>query len=220
MAGKKDNKSFAANPFKSLKGFAVSSPEPPSPPPGKGPPPPDKAAEPDFVAEMQRFGVCEIEREEDLRPLPPCPPPTRPSVGKELNDEELFLASLGTMQSVFQDQYPEEELSGTVVSRRMKQVRQGKLQPEASLDLHGLTRDAVRATVRDFLVNSLHRQLTLVLLITGRGKSGGGEAVLRGEVVAMLRQEGREWVSEWAVAPRHLGADGALVVFLRKRSKV
>jgi len=57
-------------------------------------------------------------------------------------------------------------------------------------------------------------------LITGWGKSGSGEAVLRGEVVVMLRQEAREWVSEWAVAPRHLGGDGALVVFLRKRSKV
>lgn len=221
--GKKNKETFGQNPFKSLKGFSVPAPL------AKVAPPVASVSseravteEPDFSCEMERFGVRRIEQEEEMRPVVPVTV-ARPAVEvrANLSEDELFLASLGVMQTVFSDELPEEDgaAAPTELSRRMKLVRQGKLRPEATLDLHGCTRDVARLKVRHFLENAVYRAQTMVLIVTGWGKSGNGEAVLRDDLANYLRRESAAWVSEWAVAPRALGGDGALVVFLKKSRK-
>ena len=222
--GEKDRKNdFQQNPFKRLKGFSVS-------PQGKAQPvsvpgAPLSESTPDetdlFATEMARLGVthgttgdAELEapdsRSEDVVPKDVSEP--TPS------DQEVFLSSLGAMESVFVDELPE---SGELAAapRRMRQVRRGELVPEAQLDLHGLSHADARERVRHFLDNSTYHGRKTVLIVTGRGKGSDGEPVLRAEIERYLRHEATAWVAEWGRAPARYGGEGALVVFLKGRKK-
>lgn len=207
--GGKDRKPFA-NPFGELKGLRVSGE-------GKRPAPlpavPEPTAESDFLEEMKRLGV---QRKGAAKPpASPTPPPVREE--PPMDDRSLFLAALGRMETAFEDEIPAEEPASA--PRRMKQVRQGKLAPEAILDLHGLDRCQAREKVRHFLDDSAWQGKRTVMIITGRGAGSGGEAVLRQETENYLRREAAASVSEWGRAPARLGGEGALVVFLRERKK-
>lgn len=220
MADKKDrDKPFQQNPFKGLKGFCVSTtPEKglkkKEKPPAASPAIEEEAAL--FAAEMAKLGVdCreaaeattgEVAGEESI--LPPSPP----------SDRELFLDALKGMDTVFADELPPPE-EPPASPRRMKLLRQGRLVPEAKLDLHGLTRDAARDRVRYFLDDSFYQGIKTVLIVTGRGKGSDGEPVLRAEVEHYLNHEAGAWVSEWGRAPRRYGGEGALVVFLQGKKK-
>jgi DNA-nicking Smr family endonuclease len=215
---KKSEKPFH-NPFKQLKGLSVSSG-------AKGKPQHRQAKLPEepaptggdenelFAREMARLGVEGPEREfarDEVAEVPPQEEtPAAPA-----SEEELFLASLGEMEVTFSDQWPQEEAS-SAVPRRMKRLRQGKLVPQAQLDLHGLTRAEAREKVRYFLEDSVYQGRKTVLIVTGRGKGSEGEPVLRGEIERFLSRSAGTWVSEWGRAPRRFGGEGALVVFLKE----
>lgn len=134
----------------------------------------------------------------------------------ELTDDELFLDSLGKMDSVFRDEIPQDE-EAAATPRRMRQLRQGKLAPEAKLDLHGLTRQEAREKVRFFLEDATFQGLKTVLIITGRGKGSSDGPVLRQFMEGYLSSDARAWVVEWGRAPARYGGEGALVVFLKGR---
>lgn len=207
--GGKDHKPFA-NPFGNLKGFRVSGEEkkrPESPAASKPP------AEPDFLQEMDRLGV---RRQGSPEPAEPPAPPV-PQAEEPADDRGLFLAALGQLDTRFEDEFPAAEPA--TAPRRMKLVRQGKLAPETTLDLHGLDRSQAREKVRHFLDNSVWQGKRTVLIVTGRGAGSGGEPVLRQEVENYLTREAGAWVSEWGRAPARHGGEGALVVFLRDRKK-
>ncbi|MCA1796614.1 MAG: Smr/MutS family protein [Geobacteraceae bacterium] len=136
----------------------------------------------------------------------------------ELSEEELFLHHLGQMDAVFNDSYPENDAAAQehASARRMRQLRKGRLRPEASLDLHGCYREEARKKVRVFLESRQRQGMKTVLIITGRGlRSKDGESVLRSDIEAYLRTRAKAWVAEWGRAPKQYGGDGALVVFLR-----
>lgn len=97
----------------------------------------------------------------------------------------------------------------------MRQLRRGLVRPEARLDLHGSTRAEVLEKVRLFLEDAVYQRKKVVLIITGGGKNSSGEPVLRREVERYLSRDVKAWVVEWDRAPRRLGGDGALVVFLK-----
>jgi len=217
--GKKD---FRHDPFKPLKGFRVSTgneappPAAPRPEEGEARPAQDEAGY--FAEEMARLGVDRRaggEGVEKPRPEPPAGETPAPEVPPP-DDEALFLASLGTLQTVFADELPEPE-APPPSPRRMRQLRRGGLLPEAQLDLHGLDREAARERVRHFLDDSVHHGMKAVLIVTGRGKGSGGEPVLRNEIERYLRDAASVWVLEWGRAPARFGGEGALVVFLKGR---
>ncbi|WP_155875537.1 Smr/MutS family protein [Desulfuromonas sp. AOP6] len=171
-----------------------------------------------FAKEMARLGLdsSALGTEDANAEQPEGPAASTGQREESLTEKDLFLQALGKMEVTFVDEYPEEETPGAV-PRRMKLLRKGKLRPEATLDLHGLTRDEARAKVRFFLEDSLHHRRKVVLVITGWGKGSGKEPILRDDMERYLGQEGRAWVSEWGRAPRQHGGEGALVVFLRSR---
>lgn len=219
MAGKKKSnpKSFQANPFKALKGFAVSAPLQEQPEKRNKAADPLPATEDDmflFAEEMSRLGVSP---DGEAQSVPPGKAPAeedRTSAGPPVSDRELFLDALKGMDAVFEDSFPpEEEVQAS--PRRMKLLRQGRLAPEAKLDLHGLTREEAQAKVRYFLEDSVYQGKKTVLIVTGRGKGSGGEPVLRAEVERYLGILTGACVSEWGRAPRRYGGEGALVVFLK-----
>lgn len=216
MASRKSKKDFNNSPFKKLKGLSV-------PPPAKTPAalpkpaaPAPAEAEEDFAAAMDALGVARFSDEED-RSHPPVdlgedPPVTVPR--SPASDEDEFLAALGQLDVRFTDELPEEEES-TAVPRRMKQLQRGRLRVERDLDLHGLSRTRAEEAFRHFLVDARYQGWTTVRVITGRGLHSPDGPVLRDAIEQLLKRESFPEVVEWGRAPRNLGGQGALVLFLR-----
>ena len=102
-------------------------------------------------------------------------------------------------------------------------LSRGKLVPQASLDLHGMTLAAAERAVSSFLENATARDLRVVLIVTGKGlRLEGGRMFggrIRAEFVGWLnRADNRHRVRAVRAAhPRH-GGGGAFYVLLRRRS--
>jgi DNA-nicking Smr family endonuclease len=99
----------------------------------------------------------------------------------------------------------------------------GKLVPQASLDLHGMTLAAAERAVADFLDAAVTQDFRVVLIVTGKGARLEGGRVLGGRIRAefigwLNRADNRSRVRGVRPAhPRHGGA-GAFYVLLRRRS--
>jgi DNA-nicking Smr family endonuclease len=103
-----------------------------------------------------------------------------------------------------------------------RKLGRGRLEPQARLDLHGMTSDRAHAALGGFVARSRDAGLRCVLVVTGKGRGEGGGA--RGEGV--LRREAPRWLATPPLAQmvvgvfeahaRH-GGGGALYVYLRRR---
>lgn len=72
-------------------------------------------------------------------------------------------------------------------------------QVAATLDLHGFTGAEASAAVRSFFETWRRRQPGAVVhIITGKGKGSAGAPVLRDLVKTLLKEDLREFVTEWA----------------------
>lgn len=104
-----------------------------------------------------------------------------------------------------------------------RSLARGKLVPQASLDLHGMTLAAAERAVSTFLEDVTARDLRVVLIVTGKGlRLEGGRMLggrIRAEFVGWLnRADNRHRVRAVRPAhPRH-GGGGAFYVLLRRRS--
>ncbi len=202
-----------------MKGFCASAPKKPLEPASQKPQPPEEDDATVFAREMNRLGLEAPEpRSEPVEDSHGEKAPESRKSASAPSDRELFLDALGAMETTFADEFPAEE-DVRAEPRRMRQLRRGKLAPEAHIDLHGLSRVEARQKVRYFLENAIHHGLRTVLLVTGRGKSSGNEPVVRAEIELFLNTEGKPLVSEWGRAPKAFGGDGALVVFLKAGNK-
>lgn len=103
-----------------------------------------------------------------------------------------------------------------------RSLSRGKLVPQASLDLHGMTLAAAERAVATFLEDATARDLRIVLIVTGKGlRLEGGRMLggrIRAEFVGWLnRADNRHRVRAVRPAhPRH-GGGGAFYVLLRRR---
>lgn len=176
-----------------------------------------------FAREMAMLGVdrqsredekAEQESSKDDQEKPVSTPPKKPAV----TEQDEFLSALGQMETIFQDEFPGEE-PPIAAPGRMKQLRQGRMTVEASLDLHGLTREQAREKTRFFLEDSVFQGRKTVLVITGRGKGSPEGPVLRTDMQRYLSGEAKAWVLEWGQAPARYGGEGALVAFLKSLKK-
>lgn len=105
------------------------------------------------------------------------------------------------------------------VHRRMSQ---GKLAPEARLDLHGMTLAAAHPELVRFILSCHADGKRLVLVITGKGRGDGGPLPTR---PGALRHQVPHWLHMPPLAPviqqvtaahyRH-GGEGAYYVYLRR----
>ena len=109
--------------------------------------------------------------------------------------------------------------------RTAARLKRGAVEPEARLDLHGLTEAVAHQSLLAFLRGSHHRGARLVLVVTGKGTSKPEGDLFR-EARGVLKTAVPRWLKEPAFAPlvtgtapahvRHGGA-GALYIYLRKR---
>jgi DNA-nicking Smr family endonuclease len=109
-----------------------------------------------------------------------------------------------------------------------EKLKRGLLAPGARIDLHGMTEAAAHATLLSFLAGARSRGVRLALVITGVGnpKHHDGAEWMRSPH-GVLKQMVPRWLNEKdftalitgsGPAHRRHGGDGALYVYLRKRS--
>jgi DNA-nicking Smr family endonuclease len=97
-----------------------------------------------------------------------------------------------------------------------KQVRRGKISISARFDLHGHTQASAWSALPAFLAREQARGSRAVIVITGKGKAGGG--VLRHNFLRWVEMpEARSLITGYAGAHQRHGGEGAFYVFLRKR---
>lgn len=234
MAKNRKNKNTAKqtpaqnNPFRALKGFAVSAEVEEKPQAQDPPPTPEAKGEVDFSAAMAEFGVQAINRDNDLSAAENDEAEqteTSQEHGAEQaviakDDWELFLQAMDSLNVDFVDQLPDTQEAVVPPSSRMKRLRRGQLVPEATLDLHGVLRHEVNDRMSHFLQRATHQGAEVVLVITGKGlHSASGEPVVRRAVEDFLQREGKTAVAQWGRAPRRYGGEGALVLFLRRQQQ-
>ena len=102
-------------------------------------------------------------------------------------------------------------------------LSRGKLAPEATLDLHGMTLATAERAVGNFLERAGARDFRVVLIVTGKGlREEGGRLMggrIRSEFVGWLnRPDNRARVRSVRPAHPHHGGGGAFYVLLRRRS--
>ena len=105
-------------------------------------------------------------------------------------------------------------------------LRKGLLEPEARIDLHGMTEGAAHRALYAWLAGAQSRRYRLVLVITGKGNPRRHEtASWMQSPHGVLKQMVPRWLAQPELAamiasirPAHVrhGGDGALYVYLRK----
>ncbi len=101
--------------------------------------------------------------------------------------------------------------------RERAKLSRGRSEIEARLDLHGMTQTRAHRALTGFLHRAHHDGLTFVLVITGKGRSGGESGVLRRQVPEWLSlPEFRAFVVGFEEAHIGHGGEGALYVRIRR----
>lgn len=101
--------------------------------------------------------------------------------------------------------------------RERAKLSRGRREIEARLDLHGMTQTRAHRALTGFLHRAHHDGLTFVLVITGKGRSGGESGVLRRQVPEWLSlPEFRAFVVGFEEAHIGHGGEGALYVRIRR----
>ena len=108
-----------------------------------------------------------------------------------------------------------------------ERLRRGMLEPDARIDLHGMTQTAAHRTLFAWLAAAYKNGHRLVLVITGKGNPKNGEdALWMTSSHGVLKQMVPRWLNEAELAaliasvrPAHAkhGGGGALYVYLRKK---
>lgn len=222
MSKKKKTQQFKnQNPFRTLKGFAVSEPTPDSLPAARKTVVEHKpdVDDVDFNHQMARLGVRPLETE-GPSVVDSGPAAQQDDPSEQSTEDNAFLEAMQHLQVSFADSLITEksdESSARREPRRMKQISRGTLVPQATLDLHGARRQDVADRLTAFIANARYHGHSVLLVITGKGlHSEEGKGVLRQSVEEYLGHQGRDQVAEWGRAPRHYGGDGALILFLRQ----
>ena len=101
--------------------------------------------------------------------------------------------------------------------RERAKLSRGRSEIDARIDLHGMTQARAHRALSGFLQQAHHDGLTFVLVITGKGRSGGERGVLRRQVPEWLSlPEFRSLVVGFEEAGIGHGGEGALYVRIRR----
>src|SRR5579862_8571464 len=184
---------------------------------------------------MVKRPLSEAERElfetamRDSAPLKKARPRKKQAPGKSPVRAEKH--EEGAREERAQPPQPRTRRTVGIDGNTAERLRRGQLEPQARLDLHGMSeRDAHRALVT-FVRVAKARKLRLLLVVTGKGTRGArrqkGEetfdlgmqarGILRSLTPRWLREPGlAELIADVREAHRRHGGAGAIYVYLRK----
>ncbi len=117
------------------------------------------------------------------------------------------------------------DVSPNMDKRSFQRLLKGKIEIDATLDLHGLTAEQARQQLRSFILSAHSRGSRLILVITGKGKKAGYDEFGRPRL-GVLKKGVPEWLrgndlssSILQVTQAHgrHGGGGAYYVYLRRK---
>lgn len=110
--------------------------------------------------------------------------------------------------------------------KTLKKVKNGQINPEAFLDLHGMNVETAYQKVKEFLSECSERNKRLILIITGKGKRKEQEESFWMEYsIGVLKKTVPNWLREkdnnslilgYTTAHKKHGGEGALYIYLRR----
>ena len=113
------------------------------------------------------------------------------------------------------------QLDGKTAER----LRRGRIEPERTVDLHGLTADRAERLLQMFIAGARRDGLKVVLVITGKGRVNRDDGDVIPQRTGVLRQSLPNWLAAPTLAgsvvksvpahPRHGGA-GAFYLYLKR----
>jgi DNA-nicking Smr family endonuclease len=223
------------NPFEKLKGLArprPASPKDEAAHPGRGaaerpgvegpPPAPRHATEDELWAQATR-GARPVERGAQT-----APPPPPPRVGGAVWHPDLeaidalraLVAGDGPFDIADSDEFIEGRVTG-IEQDVVRKLRRGEFAVQGHIDLHGMTREAAKHAVDDFLRRSRQAGKRCVLVVHGRG-------IHSKDQLPVLKDALRTWLAT-ARFGRHVlafatarpvdGGGGAVYVLLRRTGR-
>lgn len=109
-------------------------------------------------------------------------------------------------------------------AKAFTRLKRGKLEPEARLDLHGLTVDRAHGELTGFILRAQTRGFRLVLVITGKGQREDPydpmprrRGILKTQVPVWLRMPPlAQAVLQVSESHRKHGGEGAYYIYLRR----
>ncbi len=213
-------KEFATTPFSALKGVQTKPTEPTPVKPAEQPVKKVREADDMDLFLLAMSGVEKLAPKE-LKSSQDKPVAAVKAVVRRIEESEqqFFLEAINGLKLdvKFHDEAPEEPLpTKPTFGSRLKQLRRGTIRLDYELDLHGLTKDEAIDALDSFIKGAYRRGQQAVLVITGKGNHSADEPVLKVAVEKWLRDEGKKMVIEFVSAPRQMGGEGAVVVFLRQ----
>lgn len=119
---------------------------------------------------------------------------------------------------------PGKPAAVTMDRKAFGRLKRGKLVPEGRIDLHGMTLDRAHPELTRFILSSQASGRRLVLVITGKGRTGSDHEPFLAQR-GILRRNVPIWLgmpplaqAVLQVAPAHInhGGDGAFYVYLRR----
>lgn len=159
-------------------------------------------------------------------PMPETPPPA----GAFPRMPKPHTQSTGPKTRVDLAPSISDQVAGAPVQmdrNRHRAMMRGKLDPEARIDLHGMTVAEAHQALIGFVMSAHTRGLRLVLVITGKGRTKARDiAAPMPARAGILKHEVPHWLRTGLLAPRVMevreahrshGGSGAYYVYLRKR---
>lgn len=159
----------------------------------------------------------------DVRPLEKAPrvrpwrPAPSPEPAQRLADEAAALREAMDDDPDAHDDTGDELLwrAPGLSASDFRKLRRGGFSIQASVDLHGLTRDRARMALAEFLAHARNGDLRCVKVIHGKGlRSSPAGPVLKPAVARWLRR--RKDVLGYTSARAIDGGTGAVIVLLRR----
>ena len=104
-------------------------------------------------------------------------------------------------------------------------LKQGKLRPQAKLDLHGLNLAQAQPVLTKFVLSSYDRGFRLILVITGKGRNTENNDIIPRRV-GILKANVPNWLAIEPLSSKILqiteahvrhGGGGAYYVYLKKK---
>jgi DNA-nicking Smr family endonuclease len=136
-------------------------------------------------------------------------------IPKETHDHNKITKDSSFFRDNFHKYIP-DETKDDFYGKQVKSRKRDTIEPQAELDLHGMTSTQAQRSLKYFIENSRRRDIRHVLIIVGKGNhSKDGRAVLHPMVGKWLNGEGKKHISKYENAPPKLGGSGAIQVWLK-----